>query len=63
MLVLSRRHNESVLIRKAGEVLAKVTLLSTAGGKSRIGFDADSTIEFVREELLDKPPRPAPRAA
>ena len=63
MLVLTRRTDESVLIRKAGEVLAKITLLRTDGGKCRIGFDADKTVEIIREELLDVPPRPAPRAA
>lgn len=66
MLVLSRRPNESVVIRKAGEVLAKVTLLRTAGDKCRIGFDADHTIEIVRSELIDRPParpRMEPQAA
>jgi carbon storage regulator len=51
MLVLTRKVSELVVI--GGNI--RITIISTAGGKVRIGIDAPRDIKIVREELLAGP--------
>lgn len=50
MLVLSRKLNESIVIRD--DVV--VTVLEVSGGKVRLGIDAPADVKIVRSELLEK---------
>jgi len=57
MLVLSRKCGEKVVI---GENIT-VTILSTEGGRIRIGIDAPDHIGILRGELVsDRKPADAP---
>jgi carbon storage regulator len=49
MLILTRRDGESL---KIGETVT-VTVLAVNGRQVRIGIDAPTDIEILREELLD----------
>jgi len=56
MLVLSRKSRESVVIGGIDGIdgirqLLKVTVLEIAGGKVRLGFEADITVPVLREEV------------
>lgn len=53
-LVLSRRKDESVLAVVNGKVIAKVLLVDVRGDKSRIGFEADDSIKFYRNEVWER---------
>jgi carbon storage regulator len=50
MLVLSRKLNESIVIRD--DVV--VTVLDISGGKVRLGVEAPADVKIVRSELLEK---------
>ena len=54
MLVLTRKSNQSVVLGHDLEV--RVTVLSVDGQFVKIGFEADSSINIVREELLSSVP-------
>jgi carbon storage regulator CsrA len=51
MLVLSRRHNEKILLPSVG---ASIEVLEIKGDRVRLGIDAPSTVTILREELADK---------
>jgi carbon storage regulator len=51
MLVLSRKLNERVRVTIGGEVLY-VAVVEIEAGKVRLGFEADRSIEVLREELV-----------
>ncbi len=56
MLVLSRRPHEKIVLPGLG-----VTIMVTAiqGGAVRIGIEAPSDVQVMREELLDQSQAPA----
>ena len=56
MLVLSRKHRESVVVGGGGGLarLLKVTVLEIAGGKVKLGFDVDADIPVHREEIWER---------
>ncbi len=56
MLVLSRKNRESVVIGGIDGLhqLLKVTVLGIAGGRVRLGFEADATVPVLREEVWRK---------
>lgn len=49
MLVISRKHGESIVI--AGSI--KITVLSTGNDKVTIGIDAPKNVKVMREELIE----------
>ncbi len=49
MLVLSRRHNETIMI---GDNI-EITVLDVRGGKVRLGIDAPTDVPVYRKELYD----------
>lgn len=56
MLVLTRKHRESVVI-SGGVTLQpglKVTVLEIRGGKVKLGFEADRGVTIQRSELWEK---------
>ncbi len=59
MLILSRKLNESIIVRHrgTGEVIATVTVAGMPDGQVKLGFDAGLEIEILRSELLDRYPR------
>ena len=56
MLVLSRKSRESVVIGGTDgfHQVLKVTVLGIAGGRVRLGFEADATVPVLREEVWRK---------
>lgn len=50
MLVLTRKKNQSIFIN--GREI-KITVVDVRGQLIRLGFEADKSIEIVREEVLD----------
>lgn len=50
MLVLSRKRNESVIIRAGNEVITVMTV-DILGDKVRLGFEAGRNITIHREEV------------
>lgn len=51
MLVLTRRHNEKIII---GNRLVNITLLHIGKTSVRIGIDAPKELSVHREEIYDK---------
>jgi len=53
MLVLSRKLQESVVVGDGGmtQPLVKITVVEIAGGKVRLGFQADSAVHVHRLEV------------
>ena len=51
MLVLSRRHNEKILLPSVG---ASIEVLEIKGDRVRLGIDAPANVTILREELADK---------
>ena len=52
MLVLTRKSQESVVVSPDGlEALLKVTVLEIAGGRVRLGFEADDAMSVHRWEV------------
>ncbi len=56
MLVLSRKNRESVVVGGGGgfQGLLKVTVLEVAGGKVKLGFEADAEIPVHRLEIWER---------
>ena len=56
MLVLSRKSRESVVIGGGGglQPLLKVTVLEVAGGKVKLGFEADADVPVHRLEVWER---------
>ena len=56
MLVLTRKHQESVVVGGGGGFLGllKVTVLEVTGGKVKLGFEADATIPVHRLEIWEQ---------
>jgi carbon storage regulator CsrA len=56
MLVLSRKHLESVVIGGAPSLqsMLKVTVLEIRGGKVKLGFEADPSIPVQRSEVWER---------
>jgi carbon storage regulator CsrA len=53
MLLLTRRENESVVITtESGEEIF-ISVVSIVGKQVRLGFEADQSINIVRDELLE----------
>lgn len=50
MLILTRRVGETVVIGNH----IKVTVLEVKGSQTRLGIDAPSDIQILREELLER---------
>jgi sRNA-binding carbon storage regulator CsrA len=58
MLYLNRRLGESVLIidRRSGEILATVCVEMLLPGSVRLGFEAESHIQFQRDNMKRQAP-------
>jgi carbon storage regulator CsrA len=56
MLVLSRKNRESVVVGSGSDLLRllKVTVLEIAGGKVKLGFEADAGIPVHRLEVWER---------
>ncbi len=56
MLVLSRKSQESVVVGALGSLdpMLKVTVLDIAGGKVRLGFEADASVPVHRWEVWER---------
>ena len=56
MLILSRKHQESVVVGGSPgfERMLKVTVLGINGSSVRLGFDADSDIPIHRLEVWER---------
>ncbi len=56
MLVLTRKHNESVMVGGSNgcEHLLKVTVLEISGGKVKLGFEADADVSVHRLEVWER---------
>lgn len=53
MLVLSRTASEEIIIGSGSEQI-RVVVVSTSGGKVRLGFDAPKDCPIVRSELIQR---------
>lgn len=67
MLILSRKNNESVVVRGPNgiEPLLKVTVLNVHDGKVKLGFEADDDFPIHRWEVWERiraGDRPGPTA-
>ena len=51
MLVLSRKENEEIVLRKDGEIVAVVTLVRLGKHTAKIGFAAGAELKILRREL------------
>lgn len=56
MLVLSRKSQQSVVVGALGSLdpMLKVTVLDIAGGKVRLGFEADASVPVHRWEVWER---------
>ena len=56
MLILSRKNLESVVVGGATGIdpLLKITVLEVAGGRVKLGFEADSSIPVHRLEIWER---------
>lgn len=56
MLILSRKKQESVVVGGGGGVanLLKVTVLEIAGGRVKLGFEADGDVPVHRLEIWER---------
>jgi carbon storage regulator len=56
MLVLTRKHRESVVVGGGGGFLGllKVTVIEVTGGKVKLGFEADAAIPVHRLEIWEQ---------
>lgn len=56
MLVLARKHRESVVVGEASgsEQLLKVTVLEIRGGSVKLGFEADASVPVHRAEVWER---------
>ena len=52
MLILARKQGESLILKTPDGTQIKVVILGTKNGLARIGVDAPSDIEILRDELL-----------
>jgi len=52
MLVLSRKKNESIVI-KAGEEMISLVVVEIRGDKCRIGLEAEKHVVIHRQEVFD----------
>ena len=53
MLVLSRKKNECILIKKEGQPDIKVTIVRIDSKTVRVGIEADQNTTVLRSELLN----------
>ena len=58
MLVLTRNVRQSTYLKTQDGLEIKVTILSINGEQVKIGFDALQSVNIVREEIMDLPPKP-----
>lgn len=56
MLVLSRRHQEAVVVGGSVgfERMLKITVLEITGGKVRLGFEVDKAVPVHRWEVWER---------
>ena len=56
MLVLTRKNRESIVIGRPEdlEVVLEITILEIAGGRVRLGFEADTRMPIHRREVWDR---------
>ena len=52
MLVLTRRMGERIVIGPIDGKMITIVIVDLARGKVRLGFDAPSDIQIMREELI-----------
>lgn len=53
MLILTRHVGESIVITTADGQEIEMVVLGQNGNRTRLGFEADRSIDIVRSELLD----------
>jgi carbon storage regulator CsrA len=60
MLVLSRKHKESVMVGADAGCPVRVTVLEIGQGRVRLGFEAQANVPVHREEVWEQihPSRP-----
>ena len=54
MLVLSRRIDETIVIKQEGRKDIVITYVAHRLGQVRLGFDADLDVKIFRGELLER---------
>jgi carbon storage regulator CsrA len=56
MLVLTRKHRESVVIGRPEDldIVLEITILEIEGGRVRLGFVADTKMPIHRREVYDR---------
>lgn len=62
MLVLTRKPQESVVVGGAemSQPMLSITVIEIAGGKVRLGFEADSAVQIHRWEVWQRIHGPGP---
>ncbi len=53
MLILTRKVNQSVFIKKDGEVIAAIMVTQVLGDKVKLGIESPEEYIIVREEIDD----------
>lgn len=56
MLVLSRKRDEKILLRREGAEDIELTVVRIDANKVRLGISADSGTTILRSELLENKP-------
>lgn len=52
MLILTRRHNQTILLGDDQEI--RITVLGTRGNQVQLGIDAPKSVDILREEVFEK---------
>ena len=59
MLVLSRKRDEKILLRREGAEDIELTVVRIDANKVRLGISADSATTILRSELVENKPEKA----
>lgn len=63
MLVLSRKRDEKILLRREGAEDIELTVVRIDANKVRLGISADESTTILRSELLEKKPESTEESA
>lgn len=58
MLILSRFTNDQVFLTLPNGEVITVTIVEVRNGKVRVGFEAPQDVEILRDDAIDKTPKP-----
>ena len=53
MLVLSRKEQEKIIVRKDGKTVLEITIVEIQRGRTRLGIHANPDYGIYREEVFD----------